>query len=337
VRLDGEEAAVREEVAVRRPFAALRRFRREGAGELPRVLLVAPLSGHFATQLRETVSALLPEFEVLVTDWADARDVPLAAGRFDLGDNVACVRDFIAACGPGAHVVGVCQGGSAALAAAALQAAAGDRATPRTLTIMGSPIDPRVGPSPMSRLARAHSLDWFERMMTATVPTPYAGHGRRVHPGFLQLASLLAMQFERVSRSHVEMFLDALDRRDGSPAHRFCDEFLAVMDLTAEYYLDTVQSVFKEHALVSGTLRVHGARVEPIALRETALLTVEAGADSVTGAGQCHAAHALCTGIPDDRRDRCDIAGADHMDLFVGPHLRRDVLPRLRAFLRAHR
>jgi poly(3-hydroxybutyrate) depolymerase len=335
--IDGAPVAVREEIALATPFCALTRFARDTARVDPRVLVIAPLSGHHASLVRDTVAALLPEHDVYVTDWVDARLVPVSEGAFDLDDYIDLIQRFLRAIGPGAHAIAVCQPAVPALAAVALLAADRDAAVPHTLTLMGGPIDPRIGPTAPGKLATSRSLDWFDAAMVHRVPVGEPGAGRRVYPGFLQLAAFLAMNPERHTRAHLDLVRDVIAGDDaGARAHRrFYDDYLAVMDLPGEYYLQTIATVFQRHDLARGELRYRGARrVEPAAIERTALFTIEGELDDITAVGQTEAAHGLCTGIADDRRRHLVQAGAGHYGIFSGRRWRSEIAPQVRDFIR---
>ena len=319
-----------------RPFGRLIRFVTGERGEHPKILLVAPMSGHYATLLRGTVEALMDDHDVYVTDWADAREVPLSAGRFDLDEYIAYVMDYIRILGPDVHVVAVCQPAPAVLAAVSLLAAAGDSASPRTMTLMGGPIDVRVAPTAPVELAANRTLEWFERELTMRVPGWYRGGGRVVYPGFLQLGAFIAMHPDRHLDAHWKIFQD-LVRGDGESAQKrraFYDEYLSVMDIPAEFYLQTVDEVFQRATLAAGTMIWRGERVDPGAIRTTALLTIEGELDDISAPGQTLAAHGLCTGIPPARRANMLQHGVGHFGIFSGRTWREKIAPRLAAFVR---
>ena len=344
-RVDGIDVAVQEQVALEKPFCRLLRFKRftDAAPQLaamkgqPTVLVVAPLSGHHATLLRDTVRALLQDHKVYVTDWTDARMVPAAAGPFHLDDYVGYVQEFIRHIGPDVNVISVCQPTVPVLAAVSLMASRGE-AVPRTLTMMGGPIDARRSPTAVNNLAMNKSHSWFENNVIYRVPPNYPGAGRRVYPGFLQHSGFIAMNPDRHLKSHYDYFLDLL-RGDEESAefHRsFYDEYNAVLDMPAEYYLDTIKTVFQDFALVHGTWEVHGEPVRPQDIRHAALLTVEGELDDISGAGQTRAAHELCTGIPKERQFHYDVAGAGHYGIFSGRRWREKVYPEVRRFIQAY-
>ena len=334
----GRTLAVRERVVASTPFCDLLHFERERRTGDPVVLVVAPLSGHFATLLRDTVRGLLAEHDVYITDWQDARQVPAGRGPFSLDDYIEMLLDFLARLGPEVHLVAVCQPSVPALAATALLAAAG-KAAPRSLVLMGGPIDTRVGVTKVNEFAGSHSRRWFEQMLIQTVPPPYPGFGRRVYPGFMQLSGFMGMNLDRHVGAHLRMF-EHLVTGDGesAEAHRsFYDEYLAVMDMPAEYFLETVQRVFQEHHLPRGLFTHRGAPVDTAAIRDTALMTVEGERDDISGVGQTEAAHRLCPNVPPERRHHRLQAGVGHYGIFNGRRWRQEILPDVADFIRAAR
>ena len=338
----GVTIAVQQQVAVEKPFCRLLRFKRFTDDQKalatmktqPTVLVVAPLSGHHATLLRDTVKSLLHDHKVFITDWTDARMVPLAEGPFHLDDYVEYVREFIRHIGPEVHVISVCQPTVPVLAAVSLQASAGD-VLPRTMTMMGGPIDARKSPTAVNNLATNKSHSWFENNVIHRVPPNFPGAGRRVYPGFLQHTGFVAMNPDRHLSSHYDYFRDLIKGDDDSAeAHRqFYDEYNAVLDMPAEYYLDTIKTVFQDFALVNGTWTVHGDPVQPQDITGTALLTIEGELDDISGAGQTRAAHDLCTGIPKARQFHYDVEGAGHYGIFSGRRWREKVYPEVKNFI----
>jgi polyhydroxyalkanoate depolymerase len=332
VQVRGEMQPVLEEEALHTPFAVLRRFRRAEGEPGPRVLLVAPMSGHFATLLRDTVRTLVADHDVYVTDWENARDVPLAAGRFGLSEYTRHLIDFLAALGPGAHLVAICQPCVAALAATSLMAEDGHPATPASLTLMAGPIDCRVSPTAVNDLATSKPIEWFERTLIQTVPWRLPGAGRRVYPGFVQLTAFMSMNRER----HVTAFRDYYTHlvegvHDKAEATRtFYEEYFAVADLPAEFYLETVRLVFQEHALPRGELFIDGRRVDPSAIRRTALLTVEGERDDICSVGQTLAAQDLCANVRPYLRTHYVQAGVGHYGVFSGRRWQQQIYPVLR-------
>ncbi|MCW7537553.1 polyhydroxyalkanoate depolymerase [Aquabacterium sp. A7-Y] len=345
VQVDGVDVAVQEQIAVSKPFCQLRRFKRfTDEVELltkmkaqPSVLLVAPLSGHHATLLRDTVRMLLRDHKVYITDWVDARMVPLDAGPFHLDDYVEYVQEFIRHIGPQVHVISVCQPTVPVFAAIALMASRGET-TPRTMTMMGGPIDARKSPTAVNNLAMNKSYEWFENNVIYRVPSNYPGAGRRVYPGFLQHTGFVAMNPDRHLSSHYDYFLDLVRGDDESAdQHRsFYDEYNAVLDMPAEYYLDTIKTVFQDFALVNGTWQVRGEYVRPQDIKTTALLTVEGELDDISGAGQTQVAHELCTGIPKNEQPHYIVQGAGHYGIFSGRRWREKVYPEVRDFIARH-
>ena len=342
VPLGGVEVAVQEQVAINKPFCRLLRFKRftdntQALGLMksqPTVLVVAPLSGHHSTLLRETVKSLLQDHKVYITDWTDARMVPLDQGNFHLDDYVAYVQEFIRHAGPDVHVISVCQPTVPVLAAVSLMASAGER-TPLTLTMMGGPIDARRSPTAVNNLATNKSHSWFENNVIYRVPANFPGAGRRVYPGFLQHTGFVAMNPDRHLTSHYDYFRDLIRGDDDSvESHRrFYDEYNAVLDMPAEYYLDTIKTVFQDFALVNGTWRVAGELVRPQDIKSTAMLTVEGELDDISGSGQTAAAIELCAGIPKTRKRHYEVAGAGHYGIFSGRRWRDFAYPEIRDFI----
>jgi poly(3-hydroxybutyrate) depolymerase len=345
VNVRGARVAVMEETVLSRPFCRLQRFTRMSddpkiAARLrddSPVLAVAPLSGHHATLLRETVATLLTNHDVYVTDWTDARRVPVEAGAFTLDDYVDYLRGFMRHVGAERlHVLAVCQPAVPVLAAAALDAAAGEP-EPRSVVLMGGPIDTRRNPTQVNKLAISKPLRWFETNLLHEVPPSYPGRGRRVYPGFLQHASFIAMNPVRHMTSHLNYFHDLVDGdAAGAEEHRrFYDEYNAVLDMPAEYYLDCVRIVFQQHLLPRGQWQVRGEPVSPAAVTRAALLTVEGELDDISGLGQTRAAHDLCSAIPAARKHHLTVKGAGHYGIFSGRRWREIVYPQLREFFAA--
>ncbi|HRD95885.1 MAG TPA: polyhydroxyalkanoate depolymerase [Rubrivivax sp.] len=340
--VDGVEVAVQERVAMSKPFCRLLRFKRftDNARALdrmksqPSVLVVAPLSGHHATLLRDTVTSLLHDHKVFITDWTDARMVPLSEGPFHLADYVDYVQEFLRHIGPEAHVISVCQPTVPVLAAVSLMASRGER-TPLTMTMMGGPIDARHSPTDVNHLAVNKSHSWFENNVIFRVPPNFPGAGRRVYPGFLQYTGFVAMNPDRHATSHYDYFQDLIKGDDESAEshRRFYDEYNAVLDMPAEYYLDTIKTVFQDFALVNGTWVVNGEPVRPQDITTTALLTIEGELDDITGGGQTKAAHGLCKGIPAHRQFHYDVEGAGHYGIFSGRRWREMVYPEVCRFI----
>jgi len=338
VIVDGTETAVSEEVVAVHPFCRLLHFKKAAAPDQPKLLMVAPLSGHFATLLRGTVEAALPDHDVYLTDWINARAVPVAEGRFGLDDMTLLIIDFIRRLGPGAHVMAVCQPSVPVLAAVSLMAAAEDPCRPASMVLMGGPIDPDANPTEVNRFALSHSLAWFEQMVITTVPARYPGAFRRVYPGFLQLAGFLSMNPDRHIDAHWRMFrqLAAGDGDSAAAARAFYDEYSTVMDLPADFYLDTMERVFQRQDLAHGSFVVRGQLVDPGAIRETALLTVEGERDDICGPGQTVAAHALCRNLAPAKQAHHLQLNVGHYGVFHGRRWRSETYPKVRAFIRAH-
>jgi poly(3-hydroxybutyrate) depolymerase len=329
---------VHEQVAADKPFCRLLHFVKSGVMNQPKVLVVAPLSGHFATLLRDTVRTMLCDHEVYVTDWKDARDIPFSEGPFHFDDYVAYVQEFIRLLGPDVHVISVCQPTVPVLAAVSLLAAQDDPRQPKTMTMMGGPIDTRHSPTDVNTFAKHRPISWFEQHVIQRVPTKYPGAMRRVYPGFLQWSGFVAMNPGRHVDSHWEFYqyLVAGDGESADAHKRFYDEYNAVMDLPAEYYLETVRMVFQEHALPSGTMRVAGELVEPAKIRKTALFSIEGELDDISGVGQTEAVHGLCTGIPAARKKHLLATDVGHYGIFSGRKYRDVIYPQVRDFIRKH-
>jgi poly(3-hydroxybutyrate) depolymerase len=332
VTVDNREIAVHEHAALTTPFGTLLHFKKDVDTPQPRVLLVAPLSGHFSTLLRGTVRTMLPEHDVYITDWHNVRDVPLMHGRFGFDDYITHLIRFLEAIGPGAHVVAVCQPCVAVLVATAVMAQAGNAAQPRSMTLMAGPIDTRVNPTKVNALANSRSIEWFERNLIATVPLRYPGAFRRVYPGFVQLAAFMSMNVERHLKAHRELY-DHLAKGEHEKAQvtkAFYDEYFAVLDLTAEFYLETVRLVFQDYALPTGKLEWQGGRVEPRAIKRTMLLTVEGERDDICAVGQTAAAHDLCSGLRPYLKRHHMQAGVGHYGVFSGNRWTNQIYPLLR-------
>ena len=343
LEIDGDTYPVIEREMKRKPFCRLLRFKRyaddaDNIAELkddPPVLVVAPLSGHHSTLLRDTVKTLLRDHKVYITDWIDARMVPVSEGAFTLDDYVAYIQEFIRLIGAeNLHVISVCQPTVPVLAAVSLMAARGEP-TPRSLVMMGGPIDTRESPTQVNDLAVHKPLWWFEGNLIHHVPANYPGGGRRVYPGFLQHGGFVAMNPERHFQSHWDFYQDLLkgDLEDAASHRRFYDEYNAVLDMPAEYYLDTIRVVFQEHLLPRGLWDVAGERVNPAAIGKTALLTIEGELDDISGQGQTRAAHRLCTGIAEADRQHIEVKGAGHYGIFSGRRWREQVYPQVRDFI----
>ena len=352
-RVGQADVAVFEHIAMDKPFCELRQFKRltDEAKILnilkkqPAVLIVAPLSGHYATLLRDTVRTMLEGHNVYITDWKNARTVPLAEGEFHLDDYVHYIEDFIRhlqAEHGNIHVVSVCQPTVPVLAAVSLMASRGET-TPLSMTMMGGPIDGTKTPTAVNNLATKNGFNWFERNLIYTVPSNFAGKGRRVYPGFLQHTGFVAMNADRHKKSHYDYFMDLVKGDEQSvEAHRkFYDEYNAVLDMDADYYLETIKIVFQDFALVKGTWDVKNAkgtleRVKPQDIKTTALLTVEGELDDIAGIGQTEAAHGLCTGIVKSKKQHFEVKGAGHYGIFSGSKWREQVYPQIKALIAKH-
>jgi poly(3-hydroxybutyrate) depolymerase len=329
VAAGNREVEVREEAAHVTPFGTLLHFKKDTDIEQPRVLLVAPLSGHFATLLRGTVRTMLPEHDVYITDWHNLRDVPRADGRFGFDEYVAHLIKFIEVIGEGAHVLAVCQPCVAVLEAVAVMAQSQNPAQPRSMTLMAGPIDTRVNPTKVNELANSKSIDWFEKNLIARVPFRYPGGMRQVYPGFVQLAAFMSMNIERHIKAHRELYenLRLGELEKAKLTKDFYDEYFAVLDLSAEFYLETVRWVFQEHRLPAGTLEWQGVKVEPRAIRRTALLTVEGEKDDICAVGQTLAAHELCSSLRPYRKRHHMQAGVGHYGVFSGRRWESQIYP----------
>jgi poly(3-hydroxybutyrate) depolymerase len=329
VTVGNREVAVTEQAADVTPFGTLLHFKKDIEQAQPRVLLIAPLSGHFATLLRATVRTMLAEHDVFITDWHNARDVDAAAGKFGFDDYIAHLVRFLEVMGPGAHMVAVCQPCVAALVAAAVMAQSGNPAQPRSMTLMAGPIDTRVNPTKVNELATAKPIDWFESNLIARVPGRFAGGGRRVYPGFVQLAAFMSMNIDRHVKAHRELY-EALakgEQQKAAQTKAFYDEYFAVLDLTAEFYLETVKLVFQECALPLGQLTYQNTKVEPAAIRRTMLFTVEGENDDICAVGQTLAAHELCTSLRPYRKRHHMQAGVGHYGVFSGRTWTNQIYP----------
>jgi len=336
--VNGREVAVTEEDVVETPFGNLLHFAKDGAADQPKVLVVAPMSGHFATLLRGTVKTLLPDNDVYITDWKNARSVSLRHGKFDLDDFIDTLMGFMNFLGPKHHILAVCQPAVPVFAAVALMAADGARNQPATMTLMGGPIDTRINPTQVNLLATTRDFEWFERNVITSVPMRYPGAFRRVYPGFLQLAGFMQMNLDRHVTAHVDLF-HHLVKGDGESAEAtqtFYDEYTAVMDLPADFYLQTIREVFQLHSLPLGTYVSRGRKVEPRAIKKTALLTVEGENDDICAVGQTSAAHDLCTGLSGSKQAHHLQPKVGHYGVFNGRRWSTEIYPVVRDFIRAH-
>lgn len=345
--INNVEVAVSVKVAFRKPFCHLLHFKRdseqfnEAVGKdviQPRVLVVAPMSGHYATLLRGTVEALLPDNEVFITDWIGAREVSITEGKFDLNDYIDYLIEMMEFVGPGAHIVGVCQPGPAIISAVSVMSANKSKSLPASMTVMGSPIDTRLSPTIPNKLAEDKPLSWFKNQLIHTVPWPNVGFLRRVYPGFLQLGGFITMNQQRHTDAMKKYFGQLVEGdQDSVEKHRdFYDEYLAVQDLTEEFYIQTIVDVFKEHKLARGCFYHHDELVEPSKITKTALMTVEGELDDISGIGQTQAAHTLCSSIPDAMRIDHVQKGVGHYGVFNGRRFREQIVPKLNEFFHSH-
>lgn len=341
VEVDGEAVEVAEKVVWSKPFCDLIHFQRDlprSRRPDPKLLVVAPMSGHYATLLRGTVEAMMQHAEVYITDWADARMVPLSDGRFDLDDYVDYIIEMLHHLGPDTHVMAVCQPSVPVLSAVSLMESRGDRFSPASMTLMGGPIDTRRNPTAVNLLAEKKGIEWFRDNVIMQVPFPNPGFLRDVYPGFLQLSGFMSMNLDRHLIAHKDFFMHLVkDDGDSAEKHReFYDEYLAVMDLTAEFYLQTVETVFVRHDLPKGQMRHRGELVDPSAVRTVALLTVEGENDDISGVGQTQASHDLCVNIPDSMRGHHLQPRVGHYGVFNGSRFRADIVPRIVEFMKMH-
>jgi poly(3-hydroxybutyrate) depolymerase len=342
--VDGVRTAIIEDVVLDKPFCRLLHFRKDRHApqlknlQQPKVLVVAPLSGHHATLLRDTVRTLLTEYDVYITDWTDARMVPLELGAFHLHDYIYYVQEFIRFLGKDLHVISVCQPTVPVLAAISLMSSAKEPVLPKTMIMMGGPIDPRASPTAVNDLATNKAYNWFENNVIYSVPPNYPGYGRRVYPGFLQHAGFVAMNPRRHAQSHWEFYLHLRegDNESAEEHRKFYDEYNAVLDMPAEYYLETIKTVFQDHALPLGTWEVEGKLVKPQDIKQVALLTIEGELDDISGQGQTRAAHDLCTGIPKQKKQHYTAPKCGHYGIFSGRRWREMIAPRIGEFIRGH-
>jgi poly(3-hydroxybutyrate) depolymerase len=337
----GEQVPVRERTVWQRPFCNLLHFDKTASGHAhveDKVLIVAPMSGHYATLLRGTVEAMLPGHDVYITDWADARMVPLAEGGFDLDDYIDYIISILHFLGPDVHIMAVCQPSVPVLAATALMEARGDSRLPASMILMGGPIDTRVNPTAVNTLANHHDLDWFRQNVIMKVPFPHPGFMRDVYPGFLQISGFLSMNIDRHFQAHQDFYRHLVEGDgDSAEKHRdFYDEYLAVMDLTAEFYLQTVETAFINHSLPRGEMLHRGEPVDPGAIKSVALFTIEGENDDISGVGQTEAAHRICVNIPADRRAHYLQPKVGHYGVFNGSRYRAEIAPRIADFIATH-
>lgn len=344
VKCEGREISICEEIVEAKPFCRLLHFRKLLPAEAkplkpqPKVLVVAPLSGHHSTLLRDTVRTLLQDHEVYITDWIDGRMVPLSEGEFRLDDYVHYCIEFMQLLGPDLHVVSVCQPTVPVMAAVSLMASANDPKQPKTMTMMGGPIDTRQSPTEVNNLATTKPFSWFENNVIYTVPHTYPGYLRKVYPGFLQHIGFVSMNPDKHMQSHYDFYLHLVEG-DGESAEahrRFYDEYNAVLDMPAEYYLDTIKTVFQDHALPTGTWKVRGELVKPADIKQVALFTIEGELDDISGPGQTEAAHKLCTSIPEAKKQHFLAPECGHYGIFSGRRWREMIYPKIREFIAAN-
>ena len=336
--VDGVEVAVREEIVLQMPFGQLKRFVKEGIEDAPKLLIVAPMSGHYATLLRGTVERMLPKHDVYISDWRDARQVPLKAGRFDLDDYIDYLVAFMEKIGPGAHMLAVCQPSVPCYAMACLMSAQKHPCRPKTLTMMGGPVDTREAPTSVNDVATERPHAWFVQNAIATVPFMYPGAGRRVYPGFLQLTGFLAMNLGSHMESHFAMFKDLVKGDDDAAdaTKEFYEEYRSVCDMTAEFYLQTVETVFQTHALPKGEMMHRGVRIDPAAIKDIAILAIEGERDDISGIGQTKAALKISTGLPEAMKKYHLAPGAGHYGIFNGSKWRDKIAPVVEDWIAAH-
>lgn len=337
ITIDGQTVAVTDQITHQFPFCNLVHFKRDGRIEQgPKVLIVAPLSGHHATLLRDTVRTMLVDHDVYITDWIDARMVPLSAGPFHLNDYVRYVERFLEFLDDDVHVIAVCQPTVPVLAAVALMSASNNPHVPKSLTLMGGPVDTRESPTDVNSLATTKPFSWFENNLIHRVPARYPGAGRRVYPGFLQHVGFIAMNPDRHMASHYDFYQHLIKGQDvDAESHRrFYDEYNAVLDMSAEFYLDTIKTVFQEHALPQGTWEIDGERVDPSAIKNTALLTIEGEFDDISGKDQTHAAQHLCENIPTAKKKAYTAMGSGHYGIFSGRRWRNHTYPLVKDFIK---
>ena len=330
--IDGRPVPITEEVAATSPFCTLLRFRKPSISGQPKVLVVAPLSGHYATLLRDTVRTLLVDHDVFLTDWHNARDIPVTHGDFGYDDCVEHIISFLETMGPKSHVIAVCQPCAQVLAAVAVMSEDKNPATPLSMTLMAGPIDTRIQPTKVDELASSHPIEWFEQNLITEVPAPLKGAGRKVYPGFVQLTAFLSMNGSRHAKAHNDLYMHLAtgDAEQASEIKTFYDEYFAVFDLPARFYLETVQRVFQEHDLARGVLTYKNRRVDPSAIKKTALLTVEGEHDDICAVGQTLAAHDLCTRLKPFLKRHHLQAGVGHYGVFSGRRWRTQIYPLVR-------
>ena len=338
--IGGKAVAIEEQITWQSPFCQLIHFAKpSGTKKQPKLLMVAPMSGHYATLLRDTVKSMLPNFDCYVTDWQDARDIPMEAGSFDLDDYTDTVIEMLHHLGERAHVMAVCQPSVPVLVAAALMAAQSDPLAPLAMVLMGGPIDTTKSPTAVNKVSDGKSLEWFKQNATMKVAGPHAGHGREVYPGFMQLGGFLSMNMDRHMKAHRDLYHNLADGEDANAEKHldFYDEYMAVMDLTAEFYLQTIERVFMQQDLPHGTYKHRGELIDPARIKKTALLTIEGERDDISGVGQTKAAQTLCSGLPAAKKKHHLQMGVGHYGVFSGSKYRAEVAPMITDFLNAQK
>ena len=338
--IDGREVGIEYKVALEKPYCNLLHFRRRTRklGPQPKVLMIAPMSGHFATLLRGTVREFLPDHEVYITDWRNVRDVPASEGEFHFDDYVEYLIEFLEHLGPDTHVLAVCQPCVPALVAAAVMAADNNPSLPSSMTLMGGPIDTRISPTDVNDYASGKDLEWFEKNVICKVPAGFKGKGQLVYPGFIQLSGFMSMNMDSHVSKHFKFFTDLIKGDgDSADAHRkFYNEYLAVMDMPAHYYLDTIRKVFLEHQLPQGEMEYRGEKINLAAIRKMALMTIEGELDDITGRGQTSTAIDLCSGIANSKKQHYEASGVGHYGIFNGRKFRERIAPKVKQFMQKH-
>jgi len=334
--VDGKKTKITEEVTHSLPYCDLLHFKREGKHTHPKILLIAPMSGHYATLLRGTVEHFIPDHEVYITDWRNAREVPLEQGGFTFNDYVRYLIEFLDHIGPNTHVIAVCQPSVPAIVATSVMAERNNPNSPKTLTVMGGPIDTRVSPTEVNDFASGKDLKWFEDKVIMTVPKDFPGAGQRVYPGFIQLSGFVSMNPDSHTKKYYKFFSDLVKGDgDSAEAHRtFYNEYLAVMDLPAEFYLETIRKVFIDHRLATGEIQFEKKKVNPKAVTKTALLTVEGENDDITGKGQTKAAHDILSNIPKNKKQHYEQPDVGHYGIFNGRRFRETIGPKIKEFIK---
>ena len=335
-KIDGKKTKITEEIVHSLPYCDLLHFKREGKHNHPKILLIAPMSGHYATLLRGTVEQFIPDHEVYITDWKNARDVPLEQGGFTFNDFVRYLIEFQDKIGPNTHMIGVCQPSVAAIVATSVMAERNSPNSPKTLTVMGGPIDTRLSPTEVNDFASGKDLEWYEDNVIMKVPNDFPGAGQKVYPGFIQLSGFMSMNLDSHIQKHYKFFGDLVKGDgDSAEAHRdFYNEYLAVMDLPAEFYLETIRKVFIDHRLATGKIQFEQKVVDPKAVTKTALLTIEGENDDITGKGQTKAAHDILTNIPKNKKHHYEQPGVGHYGIFNGRRFRETIAPKIKAFIK---